>query len=83
MGEPRSVVINGIGGIQYYMSKAGGIARNNQCTGNKIGISIEYFATPLIEGNLISMNEIGIYIASTANPEMSNNICENNTTYGC
>ena len=64
----------------FYSSQYGGSAIRNQCASNgRTGIAVTDYSSPLLEENICYGNQVGIFIAETANPELLNNDLHDNT----
>ena len=67
-----------------YLEKAGGMARNNECSSNvNNGIQVSGKAQPILEGNLCNQNQqVGIFYFEKAAGMASNNECSSNVNSG-
>jgi len=66
-------------GIRYADS-AGGTVRQNECSANKLtGIAVVEQAQPILERNICVGNRWGIWVEETANPELVDNDCRDNS----
>jgi parallel beta-helix repeat protein len=66
-------------GIRF-ADTSGGAARQNECSQNKLtGIAVVEEAQPSIEGNICVGNRWGIWVDETANPELVDNDCRDNS----
>lgn len=73
---------NTMAGIVYWGS-AGGLARQNMCTGNQVGIVVGKRSQPLLEDNVCADNEItGISYAGDAGGTARRNECNRNGALG-
>ena len=68
---------NGIVGIGY-MGNQGGIARENECTGNAIGIAVALESVPTVERNICNENDYGMAYWDSAGGKNSQNECSRN-----
>lgn len=68
---------NGVVGIGY-MDLGGGLASENECTGNKIGIGVAVEAKPTLERNICNENDYGIAYVENGGGQGYGNICSRN-----
>ncbi|HEY9837931.1 MAG TPA: DUF1565 domain-containing protein, partial [Vampirovibrionales bacterium] len=79
--QKNRFVNNGGNGISV-IQQGGGEIRNNDFTGNGIGVAIAGMANPSIADNHLRSNRNGIVITDSATPTFQGNILENNQHYG-
>jgi parallel beta-helix repeat protein len=68
---------NGVVGIGY-MDLGGGTARENECTGNRIGIGVAVEARPTLERNKCNENDYGIAYVENGGGKAIGNECSRN-----
>jgi parallel beta-helix repeat protein len=61
-----------------YMDLGRGLASENECTGNKIGIGVAVEAKPTLERNVCNDNDYGIAYVENGGGKGYGNICSNN-----